>query len=51
MIEIQREAEELQKLSDQANSKLMGLNNEYAKATVSETSNTTRIEVNQSHHA
>lgn len=45
LIEIQREAEELQKLSDQANAKLMGLNNEFAKANVAETSNKTRIEV------
>jgi hypothetical protein len=48
LIEIQREAEELQKLSDQANAKLTSLNNEYAKATVAETSNTTRIEVSRS---
>jgi len=45
LIDIQREAEDAQKLTDQAKSKLSALNNEFAKAVVAQTSNSTRIEV------
>ncbi|KAL7416496.1 Nuf2 family-domain-containing protein [Mrakia frigida] len=44
LIDIQREAEDAQKLTDQAKSKLSALNNEFAKAVVAQTSNSTRIE-------